>query len=263
MALVSFTFLLTLEYQNALAGTPDIVCRGFDPCNGTSAGEVMAGDSGPNRIKGQGGIDHVVGHGGNDELNGGDGDDSVEGNNGNDELNGGDGDDSVDDGPGDDMMSGGPGADWMTGDIFYSEGQPGFGHDTIYGNDGNDTIVGMDGIDFMYGGEGADKIYHAHRNTHPGLSSDTPPTDPDGKRDIIDCGPGNDEVWINTVDRDVALNCETVHDENEGLMREPGTGGTEDPNQAPDVDGSAKKEDGTGSQGGDALDGDDKILPEK
>ena len=89
MALVSFTFLLTLEYQNALAGTPDIVCRGFDPCNGTSAGEVMAGDSGPNRINGQGGNDHVVGHGGNDELNGGYGDDSVEGNNGNDELNGG------------------------------------------------------------------------------------------------------------------------------------------------------------------------------
>ena len=36
-------------------------------------------------------------------------------------------------------------------------------------------------------------------------------TQPDGSKDVIDCGGGNDEVFINkSVDHDIALNCEVV-----------------------------------------------------
>jgi hypothetical protein len=35
---------------------------------------------------------------------------------------------------------------------------------------------------------------------------------PDGSKDLIDCGPGNDEVFLNiSVEHDVAVNCEIVH----------------------------------------------------
>jgi hypothetical protein len=35
----------------------------------------------------------------------------------------------------------------------------------------------------------------------------------DGFRDYLDCGPGEDEVWINTsVDTDIAVNCEIIHE---------------------------------------------------
>ena len=35
---------------------------------------------------------------------------------------------------------------------------------------------------------------------------------PDGSKDTIDCGSGNDEAWINvSQDGDTAVNCETVH----------------------------------------------------
>jgi hypothetical protein len=48
-----------------------------------------------------------------------------------------------------------------------------------------------------------DKIFHS------GIIS---PTASDGRKDIINCGPGKDEAFINTrVDADIATNCETVH----------------------------------------------------
>ena len=41
----------------------------------------------------------------------------------------------------------------------------------------------------------------------------TPPAlPPNGSRDVLDCGPGNDSDWINiSSDLDNAINCETVH----------------------------------------------------
>lgn len=50
-------------------------------------------------------------------------------------------------------------------------------------------------------GSGDDTLYQSS-------PSDTP-TNSDGHKDYIDCGPGNDNAYINTsVDGDIAYNCE-------------------------------------------------------
>jgi len=83
----------------------------------------------------------------------------------------------------------------------------GNGDDTISGGKGSDVIAGDDGADLISGGEGFDRIFHFEPSSNPDAQ-----TQPDGSRDRIDCGPGNDETWINvSVDHDLAVNCETVH----------------------------------------------------
>jgi len=99
------------------------------------------------------------------------------------------------------------------------------GDDVIVGNDGNDIIRGEDietasdaicsehqstvvvpGADRIEGGAGNDIISHSFSTI----------TLPDGHKDIIDCGPGEDIAYINiNDDKDVAENCETVHTEND------------------------------------------------
>ncbi|MFI5424530.1 MAG: calcium-binding protein, partial [Nitrososphaerales archaeon] len=86
------------------------------------------------------------------------------------------------------------------------------GNDTIFGGEGGDTImggptddliVGEMGTDIMYGQDGDDKIYHALLNS----------TTTDGSTDLVVCGDGQDEVWINSsVDGDQASDdCEIIH----------------------------------------------------
>jgi hemolysin type calcium-binding protein len=71
------------------------------------------------------------------------------------------------------------------------------------GGPGDDDLSDNSGKDIIYGEEGDDDIYHA----------DFQNTGPDGSKDVIDCGPGNDETWINTSsDHDVVRDCETVHE---------------------------------------------------
>jgi Ca2+-binding RTX toxin-like protein len=93
------------------------------------------------------------------------------------------------------------------------------GNDVIGGGGGNDRIIGdfatvmpscpaggTSGAERITGGTGDDRIWHG--NTDPGPAQ----TGSDGNRDFIDCGPGNDEVFINfNKDHDVAVNCEQVH----------------------------------------------------
>ena len=92
------------------------------------------------------------------------------------------------------------------------------GGDFIDGGYGKDTIIGdninapgapedcggqSSGADTLNGGPDDDKIFHS------GIIS---PTASDGFRDIINCGPGKDEAFINIrVDSDITFNCETVH----------------------------------------------------
>jgi Ca2+-binding RTX toxin-like protein len=84
------------------------------------------------------------------------------------------------------------------------------GQDSVHGDEGNDVISGGDGDDLLQGGTGADRMSGGDGNdkiAHVVTDNDTF----DGKRDVIDCGAGNDEVWINTShDHDVAVNCEIV-----------------------------------------------------
>lgn len=74
-----------------------------------------------------------------------------------------------------------------------------FGHednDLIEGSDGNDRIVGGDGQDILNGGSGDDKIYQGNADPNGPPSFDY--SSPDGHKDTIDCGTGQDEVWLNT-----------------------------------------------------------------
>ena len=78
----------------------------------------------------------------------------------------------------------------------------GEGNDTILGGADPDTIIAGQGNDFIVGGHGADEIssgpdddiiYTSDRNT----------TESEGAKDIVICGEGNDNAWINTtIDKD-------------------------------------------------------------
>jgi DNA-binding beta-propeller fold protein YncE len=215
--------------------------EGIDYMHGEDGVDRMSGGEGNDNINGGNGNDVIWGEPGNDNLYGGNGDDAMFGILGNDHMDGGAGNEIVMDGnEGDDNMYGGAGNDLMNGEAPSGsavgndrmDGGDGndvmdgnAGNDNMNGGAGNDTVVGGEGDDLMYGGafkdylygwkgadtiyggDGNDKIYH-YANT--GIES----SNPDGSKDSIDCGPGNDEVWINVqTDHDTAVNCETVHNE--------------------------------------------------
>gem|GEM_PF-793823 len=114
---------------------------------------------------------------------------------GNDDFNALDGDDKISAGLGDDDVKGGGGNDEIRGDQ---------GSDDING-DGDFVSDGV-GVDRLFGGPGDDRLMHSN--------TDEDRTAPDGFKDTLDCGPGDDEAWINVnTDHDVVKNCETIHDE--------------------------------------------------
>lgn len=94
---------------------------------------------------------------------------------------------------GDDNLSGKDGGDFAEG----------FGgDDLVSGGKGNDALAGDTGADKLVGGDGNDKIFHSGANS----------VDPDGSKDIIDCGAGIDEVWLNQrTDHDTESGCEILH----------------------------------------------------
>ena len=113
---------------------------------------------------------------------------------GNDRIAAGSGDDGVCGGPGNDRISGDDGNDEIFGDVIDDPGIPvscgeGYGSDTISGGAGND------------------RLYHGL-----GTPDDSKAILSDGHKDIIECGSGEDSVWINTsIDHDLAFRCEHVH----------------------------------------------------
>jgi Ca2+-binding RTX toxin-like protein len=110
-----------------------------------------------------------------DTMVGDDGTNQIVGFEGNDNLSGKDGGDSLVGFDGDDILSGGK---------------------------GNDVLIGGNGADKLVGGDGNDKIFHGATNS----------ADSDGSKDIIDCGLGIDEVWLNQrTDGDTASGCEILH----------------------------------------------------
>jgi Ca2+-binding RTX toxin-like protein len=64
--------------------------------------------------------------------------------------------------------------------------------DVLKGFGGNDTLIGGGGKDILYGGLGNDVIRAR-----------------DGRRDVVDCGPGRDVAYVDRLDK-VAKNCEVV-----------------------------------------------------
>jgi Ca2+-binding RTX toxin-like protein len=92
-----------------------------------------------------------------------------------------------------DHLLGGFNSDFISG---------GNGEDYIDGGSGNDRIIGDAYDDILIGFEGDDLI----------SSNDENRTKSDGYKDSVDCGPGDDEAWINVSnDGDLASNCEALH----------------------------------------------------
>ena len=143
-------------------------------CEGTAEADRIAGTNGPDEFYSHEGDDFIVGYDGDDLVYGGEGHDALYGKGGADTIRGESGPD-------------------------YLSGQ--WGRNSLHGGDGADTISGDYGEDRIYGGEGDDTI-------EAGSVYRASVSEPDGRRDLIDCGPGTDTVsYEKEVDR-VESNCE-------------------------------------------------------
>lgn len=145
-------------------------------CAGTAIPDPCLGTTRNDVMTGDGNDNLICGRSGYDKIILGGGNDIGVGNGGS---------------PAGDVIDGGYGKDTIVGDNMNVPGAP----EDCGGQNG--------GGDNLNGGPDDDKIYH---------SNIISPTASDGWKDIINCGPGKDEAFINTrIDADVAINCEIVH----------------------------------------------------
>ena len=160
-------------------------------------------------------------------------DDRLTGTDGNDKILARGGRDFVDARGGSDTVFGGPGADgdeFVAGGLFgdspkMSADSSRDGNDMLYGGDGRDLLYGFGGSDLLVGGGGVDYILAGEFRTgmgHPGFAtSRNPGVDIviagasgdhieaiDRRKDIIDCGSGDDAVWFDVGLDVVSPNCE-------------------------------------------------------
>jgi Ca2+-binding RTX toxin-like protein len=184
--------ILMMVSSNHKVLAAHIVCLPSVPCNGTNGNDLLLGTEGDDRMRGLGGDDEMEGLGGDDSMAGGAGRNSLGGGAGNDKMTGGPLNDVFEGENGDDNLNGGAGNDLLIGD--YEDGPGGV----------------KNGADVILGGSGDDKLFHSAYLA----SSGGQPLKSDGSKDTLDCGPGNDEAWINvSTDHDTAINCEKVHTE--------------------------------------------------
>jgi Ca2+-binding RTX toxin-like protein len=178
-----------------------VPCYGTDNSDdiiGTDTDDFIYGLKGDDTISGLGSLGGPAGY---NYIDGGDGSDSLSGGVNHDIISGGNSKDNIYGKQDDDLLSGGEGDDHIDG---------GTGNDRLWGGTGGDT---------MKGGDGDDKIYH---NTSQG-SIFFDYSSPDGSKDSIDCGDGQDEVWLNQEsDGDEAINCEKVHTSHPDLRSDVG-----------------------------------------
>jgi hypothetical protein len=81
-------------------------------------------------------------------------------------------------------------------DVMYGLG----GSDVLLGRKGNDVLYGGRGNDVLDGGPGSDRLFG-------GPGNDTLRAR-DGRRDLVDCGPGRDVAFVDRIDR--VSGCEVV-----------------------------------------------------
>ncbi len=84
------------------------------------------------------------------------------------------------------MLNGSDGNDFI-------RGRP--GDDNVDGGNGNDRLFVGRGLDVENGGDGNDVL---HALAH------------DNQVDMLDCGAGQDVVWLNPNENDTHVNCEVV-----------------------------------------------------
>jgi len=135
------------------------------------------------------------------QCEGTDNDDVMKGTNQRDDMLGNGGDDKMTGGPGNDYLEGRQGSDQLDG---------GPGNDVMVGDDEDGNNAADAGADVINGGPGDDQLFQSQYIVSHGGD----PLKSDGFQDELDCGPGNDEAWINVnTDHDTVKNCETVHTE--------------------------------------------------
>lgn len=115
----------------------------------------------------------------------------------NDKMNGSSNNDREIGGGGDDYILGGRGQDSLYG----SEGD-----DHIVGKQGNDVIAGNNGEDKISGGSRDDIIYAGQDQDPKGQTNET---EWPSSRDVVDCGDGEDTIYVNSLDS--YKNCEKVN----------------------------------------------------
>jgi Ca2+-binding RTX toxin-like protein len=196
--------LLFLAWYHYSASAETVMCKNVTKsCKGSEKTDVLVGNKNSNKMNGLQGTDYIIGLFGNDYLIGYNGTDTMVGGAGNDVIHGGGDKDTLMGSTGNDNITGGYGADEIIG---------GEGNDTILGGHGPDTIIAGQGDDFIVGGPGIDEI-SAGADDDKIYTGDRNSTEPDNATDIVYCGDGKDEVWINTSmdDDQVNKDCEIVH----------------------------------------------------
>jgi Ca2+-binding RTX toxin-like protein len=163
--------LLGLIVVSAAAARHIVVIRG------THGDDALTGTPSRDLILAKAGNDAVSGLGGNDRIFAGWGDDVADGGIGNDRIIGG---------PGNDVLNGSDGNDRIRGR---------HGNDNVDGGNGADRLFVGRGVDIENGGEGNDVLHALAR---------------DNQVDTLDCGPGQDVVWLNANEQDTHVNCEVV-----------------------------------------------------
>jgi Ca2+-binding RTX toxin-like protein len=185
--------------------------------HGTYFDDWLAGNSGPNRLRGAWGNDWLKGGGGSDHLQGDDGNDTLDGGTEADTLYGGLGDDTLRGGPGEDTLDGGPGidtADYSTSptgvhvEIGFALGGDADGDqfagienltgsafdDHLFGNRNANVLMGLDGPDSLYGHEGSDTLWGGDGDDRLYAGSDFP-----GVVGVVDTmigGLGSDTYYV-------------------------------------------------------------------
>ncbi|SER04649.1 calcium-binding protein, partial [Thalassovita taeanensis] len=167
--------------QDGFGGTDTL--SGLESVDGSTFGDVLAGDVGVNDLRGFSGNDTLAGNAGNDILQGGEGHDSLLGQAGDDDLSGGTGNDTMDGGAGRDVLRYLDSSNAVTVNLATGTALDGFGGtDTLrniedvrasqygdrltgdagvnrlFGFGGNDTIDGGAGDDILHGDEGDDSL---------------------------------------------------------------------------------------------------------
>jgi Ca2+-binding RTX toxin-like protein len=109
---------------------------------------------------------------------------------------------------GDDLIKGKKGRDRLSGNAGDDTLQGGKGKDKLRGGPGKDIIVGGPGNDRMIGGDGFNQL-----NMVNGVEQGSPGNDVidarNGQADEIDCGAGNDTVYVDRAE-DGVYGCEKV-----------------------------------------------------
>jgi Ca2+-binding RTX toxin-like protein len=219
--LVLASVALAMVVAGGVAWAANIQCRANTKCIGTDQADTMKGTPLRDSIYAKYGEDTVYGRGSSDKIYGSLGHDKIFGGAGRDWLVGGSQQDTIygQSGPdwlagnyGDDSLYGGAGVDslWVepnnASDVKFDDLHGGKNRDYLYGS-GQWPGTFESGMDHFYGDSGNDYI-HVERNAGP---EESPPHSIKPPPDVVDCGPGYDEVWFNEGADVVNDTCEIKH----------------------------------------------------